>query len=365
MRPSRRKRATVALVSLLAVSGCRGATRAASPKTLPFEQILNDSRTVPLSMPSENPLLEPIAATARGDQLVIVDQGQADLKVVERASGRLLRIVGQAGDGAGDFRRPVDIALLDSGQFAVLDNGRQLISFRDSLGEVRSEVRTPSLSWAMLALLPERRLVVPGPNVSPRDYFRKTPALHVLDFQGHVERSLGKAIRPRSYWEESYSTVLLTHLGDQLLVGSMNSNRVRIVDPHSAYERWLAVAEGWYKEPSWPQDGPRGEGPQSTIQRMRVWARQQCMTNGLFSLGTSRFLTRFLAFDSTGARTYFYAVTDTAGRTLAITKATTAFVLTTVGDTAIWIAKTQDGKLSLGSGIVSESFLGVGRRRPI
>jgi hypothetical protein len=119
--------------------------------------------------------------------------------------------------------------------------------------------------------------------------------------------------------------------------------------------RFASVAAGWYAPLEWPSDRllERGATQQGAAKTLIAWTHSHRLMNGLFALSGGRVLARFQAFSPNGDRFFYYALTDAAGRQIAVTHPTRAQVLSTSGDTLYWIAGSGHQRSSFGSGIVA------------
>jgi hypothetical protein len=326
-----------ALLATVILTACDKPSPQATVAVVPFEGIHVGVSTVALDAGADS-LVQPNGALLSGDQITVVDQGRPAVRVFRRGDGTLLRTIGTPGDGQGHVRRPSAIVAIDSGQFVVLDQGRRVLSFRDSAGGV----------------LREHRVILAG-ETTPAVADARGLDLHEVNHLGKRVTSYAETTKPESQWHARFKSLYGTSVGATVITGTLSSNRLRFYDRETGRTRWISVADGWYGPIDWPSDRElrSAKTPESAAQQITAWGRKQRLMNGVFPLDGGRVLTRFLAFSETGERQYHYAIADTTGRTHLVTKATRAFVVGTAGDTLYWLARRQSGGMELGTGIAT------------
>jgi hypothetical protein len=337
--------------ALAALSACGVSTPRTTPVTVPFQTIFADVDVIALEMTSGSRLVSPAGAFVTGGQLIVADQASANVKVFDRSSGMLTRVIGGPGDATGEFRRPTSVAALDSGRFVVFDSRRRILSFRDSIGGVLGE--TPQLKGAfygVVGLPDEHHVLLAGAMTN------STIAgdVHELDYAGRRIASYVGGTKPRSLWEMTYSATFVTRIGETTVTGSMRSNELQLYNSATKRTTSMAVAPDWYAPMDWPSDDvltARGPG-HSSADRIKEFSRTHRMMSGIVPLTGGRFLVRFRAFTSATDNAYYYALGDTTGRTLIVTQATRANVVAARGDTVFWIAPGTAGGTRFGSGVL-------------
>ncbi len=322
-----------------------------------FAAIVRQLDRVPLADSDTGAVASTVATLVTPTRILVLDRKHAELRRYSRTSGALEGVVGTAGDAPGQLRRPAAMAALDSGQFVVLDDGRRMLSFRDSLGALIREVRLPDGSYTSLVpLLAEHRLVVAGRVYYGPDSIRGRD-LHEFDHNGRHRASYGQRADVSSPWEKAFSAVLVADARSELVIGTLASNQVRFVDRRRRTERSATVAAGWFSALEFPSDRllQHGATQQSASARVSAWTRQHRLLNGVFPLAGNRMLVRFQAFDPSGARFYYYALADHTGATDAITRPTRANVLAARGDTLYWIAREGRSGAALVSAVLTRN----------
>jgi hypothetical protein len=145
--------------------------------------------------------------------------------------------------------------------------------------------------------------------------------------------------------------------GATLLSGSSLSNEVLVFDRSSAIERVVRVADNWFQPIDWVL--PRQSTPPKTVaEPMRQWLASQTMLTAILPLSHGCFVARFTQHASQRER-YVYALVDSAGRTRALTQATTVRLSSASGDTVSGIDVGEDGRARISVGVVM--FSGVAR----
>jgi hypothetical protein len=351
------------VASLLAAAACRGRTAGEPIAVVPFDSMISAATTVALGSSPDDSLVRPSSALISKTEIVVVDPGRPDVRVFRRLDGSLARTIAAAGDEPGAVRRPSSVAALDSGRFVILDHGRHVLSFRDSLGAVvRETPMVPGFLNSMLSLPGEQRLVFAGDVLRPKGD-AKGRDIHEISYDGQVVASYAKTARISSEWERRFKTLFATRVGSTIATGSVSSNRIRFVDRQTGKARSIEVASGWYQPLDWPADRElTGGTAQSVAERVTAWGRKQRIMNGIFPLGGDRLLARFMAFDPTGERVYYYAVADTAGKTYAVTEATRSYVVATAGDTLYWLARRPGATSELGVAVLGATPNAVAAR---
>jgi len=325
------------------------------PRPEVFTDLIRPIRQMPLGSAGDS--IETIGASALTPRsLVVLDRGAVDVRLFDLSGGRSLAAVGSAGDNPGQFRNPYLVATLDSGAFVVLDQGRRILSFRDSLGQLQKEVNLPPGMYSgMVADRAQHRLIVAGKPFGPR---RAAFAgdLHEFDFNGRHIRSYGHLPKPTSDWASRFTAEFAAMYQGEVVTGLMNGSRLRFYDPRRGSERWVTVAPGW-QHLEWPSDGllKRTASKSTVAERLTAWERQNVLMNGVFPLGRDRLLVRYQGFPEDGSRFYYYVLADTLGKALAITHATRVTVLGTKDDTIFWVPRPDARPQVLAVGIVKQA----------
>lgn len=357
---SRARTIRVAAASaLLAACGTPGSDVTNPPvATIPFGEVVVTVARLPLSAIDTGRSV-PVGVLTSGSTIVVLDRTRALLRIFARPGGELRAVAGTPGDARGQLRKPAAIAPMDSGQFVVLDAGRRVLSLRDSLGLVLREAALPEGSYTSIVPIPgERRVIVAGRVFYGPDSIRQRD-LHEFDLDGRYVTSFGTKADATSLWARAFSTVVVAGTGRQLASATMSTNKVRLLDRRGGGERWMRVAPTWYVVPEFPHDRVLSyrTTQQTASSRVTAWTRQQRLLNGLFPLTGGRMVARFQAFDPSGKQFYYYAFTDNAGATWAVSRPTRVNVLEARGDTLSWIETSPHGRSTVVTGVVNAAHV--------
>ena len=358
----------VSLVLLLAAAACG---RPESAKTLPvtlvpFDAIVAGAHAVPLeSASASDPTALQTTALVTAGEVVVVDEGRATVEAFRRDDGRHTRTIAEPGDRPGDLRHPRAIAPLDSGSYVILDTKRGVLSFRDSAGALRGETPVPPGFYSAMVPLRDRQRVLLAGEVYRAPQGARGRDLHEIDYGGTLVSSYGEAYEAKSKWEGTFTALSAAQIGTTIVTAMLSSNRVRLLDRTTGRARTVHVANGWYVPLDFPSDKDlkRVANPQGVADRVTKWAHAHLLANGIFALTRGRFVVRYQTFDEQGQRIYNYVLADTTGETSAVTRATTARVVATSGDTLFWLAPGQAGRTDFGLGVASADVVAhaVGR----
>ena len=338
----------ITLGAVLILEGaCSNQSQGAAP-VVPFKALFEHFHVVPLNATVEHPIGFATSALVTNVEIALLDRTTSDIKVFARRDGSLIRIVGKPGDDAGQFRSPNALAPLDSGRYVVYDQGRRVLSIRDSLGRVISEAPMAKGAFGGLVALPKERRVVLAGRMSDQTGDTKDVDLHEFDFSGRRIASYATTAKTSSELEARFNALFAVQVGQQVVTGSLSSNRLRIYDRTTGHAKWIEVASSWYRPLEYPPRATSNAGTQSTM----PWTHTQPFMNGIFALTGGRFLVRFQAFTSLQDKAFYYAVADTSGVTRAISQATRANVVASRGDTIFWVNGGGKTPASLGFGVV-------------
>ncbi len=331
------------VVCLAVLSSC-APSDAAIPPPLPFAAVLHDTGSVTLASP-EGAIGFIASACLLGDKIVVLDESHARASVFSSRSGALMRVIGHAGDSTGDLRRPVQVVRAQGSGFAILDQGRRLVSFRDSQGGVLREVDLPQGMF--------NGLVVNERDGTTYLTGRSTAALdkqvHQLGADGGVSRSFLQMPADNDVLQQRYGVPFGALIGDLLAVGSMASPTVHLVNGRGENVRDILLPTHWYRAPVWDVKASAS----GAATDMREWLRKQRLVNGLFGLPGGFLFVRVRDFSTPGDGLYAYALFDSTGSTRLITAPTDRHVVATHGDTIVWTGGASGGTQSVSWGLLS------------
>lgn len=321
-----------------------------------FDSLIENERIITLPQDSSKGAPAPLAGFTAGSRLVLLYGKSPSVRIFDASTGTLEVATGKPGDSPGDYRKPNGIAPWSNGGFVVYDDGRRRLTFRDSLGVLRSEVTVPEGSFSGLISEPLLGHITLAGTVYYAKGETRSSYLHQLDSLGHLVRSFGQRESDMSLWKTAFSTPFAQQLGDQIAFGSMGSNVLTYYNGRTGTTHAFDVATGWYERPVYPSDRmlTRGASKQSASDQVRKFAIQHRMMSGVFLLNNGRVLARFQGFDHAMHRFFYYALVDRAGHTRSITLPTRAHVLATRGDSVYWVSGGRDTPLHFGRGLISQ-----------
>lgn len=312
----------------------------------PFESVFTHIAAVPLHAPENDPIGKPSDLIVTPTSFVVLDLMQANLKVFSH-SGDLVRIIGRAGDGPSEFRHPMSGTMLSDSQFAVIDDRRHVLSIWDTSGHPENEwLVMGSKLYDVRHVEGTNRLVLSGfmnADKNPRsteEHFR----VHEFDLLGTHSKSYRLTRFEDHPWAQSFNGVVVTTLGDIVVSGSYNSNRIHHIDRGSGKEWWTEIGAPWYTPLRWPDREPSNV---PKVEQIRSWVRQQKLLTKIHAVSDDQFLARFQAYDDEGVRVYHYLLADATGTSLALTGPTDMNILETIGDTSYAVLIDDAGDVSV------------------
>jgi hypothetical protein len=275
--------------------------------------------------------------------IVLTDITRGNLKVFSR-QGRLLRTIGQPGDGPGEFRKPVGIVRDGKGHLVVLDLGRNMLSVRDTSGTLLEERVVPG-PWDNVAALPgsEHVLLVGGRVRKGREggVAGEQMALHDVDSTGVITTSYHSFKWPSNPLQATFTHYFAAALGNQVVTGAYASNRVYFVNRSTGAETSALIGGPWYRTPDWSHRPPRGVN-----NPVGAWAQQQILLIHLFAVDGGRFLAQFRSYTKDGDELYQYVLADTTGASLVSTQPTRLRILLVNGATAYGTVSNSEGDVA-------------------
>jgi hypothetical protein len=313
-----------------------------------FDSLFPRVDAVPLRSVPDDPVGFAEALLVIGDRFVIADPNQGNVKVFDR-SGTFVRAFGRPGDGPGEMRRPVGLAVADDGQLVVFDRRRGVLSFWDTAGTFMTERQVPG-NWSGMTAVPgEHRLVLAGLMALGEGAARDTGerlVVHEFSSEGSHLVSYRPFRWPSRPLEASFSNFFVAYQEPVIVSGSYNTNRVHFHDRRSGREWTAAIGGPWYRTPDWSSNAEEGGG--TRIQQVNRWVRRQTLMVQLFPLGGDVILAQFQAYDAEENRAYYYVLADTTGRSLVATGAAVRTqILRVVADTAYGLIADSVGDLTL------------------
>jgi hypothetical protein len=309
-----------------------------------FDSLFHRVDSVMLVTPPEEAIGIASAIVALPGEFMLTDITRGNIKVFSR-QGRLLRTIGQPGDGPGEFRRPVSIVQDGGGRLVVLDLKRSLLSTRDTAGTLLGE-RVVAGSWDNVAAIPgsDHMLLVGGRVKKGKEngFAGEQMALHDVDSSGTIVTSYHSFKWPTNLFQATFTHFFATAVGEHLITGAYSSNRVYFVNRRTGIETSALIGGPWYRSPNWSK-----LPPPSVNNRVEFWARQQILLTRLYPVDGGRFLAQFRSYTPEGEERYQYVLADTSGASLVSTLPTRLRILLVTGETAYGTLTTPDGDVAL------------------
>jgi hypothetical protein len=131
---------------------------------------------------------------AANSLIYIADYGNNRVVVFD-GEGRYVRIIGNKGQGPGEFAGPTGVCVMKDSRLAVADYGNNRIQILDAGGEFERMINTRELRVADLLVIGKEIYTVPsygqsGYHLNMGLKEDSQPLVNVLDFEGNVARSL-------------------------------------------------------------------------------------------------------------------------------------------------------------------------------
>lgn len=338
---------SAALLVFAAACGTAEGKAVASLEGVPvveFDSLFHRVDSVMLVTPPEEAIGIASAVVALPGEFMLTDITRGNIKVFSR-QGRLLRTIGQPGDGPGEFRRPVSIVQDGNGRLVVLDLKRSLLSTRDTAGTLLAE-RVVAGSWDNVSGIPgsDHMLLVGGRVKKGKEngFAGDQMALHEVDTSGAITTSYHTFKWPTDLFQATFTHFFATATGEHLVTGAYASNRVYFINRRTGVETSALIGGPWYRSPEWSKVAPPGVN-----NRVEVWARQQILLTRLYPVDGGRFLAQFRSYTSDGEERYQYVLADTSGASLMSTLPTRLRILLVKGGTAYGTLTTPDGDVAL------------------
>ncbi len=286
------------------------------PAAAPFDSIFHLTKEIQLRAGRENPLGNSEDLVVLGGRIFVVDFTGPDIKVFDRAAGRLITTIGRAGNGPGEFRVPESATAVDARSFAVLDRARRIVSIWDTTGTLEREWPVLGTATAIDLVPGADRLIVAG-KLSPTRVksYEGLPGIHEFDLDGNELASYRNFPPMPHPWQVIFSALFATAVGPYVVSGTMNSNELHLYNRGTGEERWVTIAGPWYTPLDWPDPDYVPAG-MNRVQWVGKWAKMQKLAVKLVTLDPGHYVTRFQTYDDDNL-VFYYVVADIAGRELA------------------------------------------------
>lgn len=315
------------LFFLSAGLACSGPPARQAPRTaaevpvLPFDSLFLPVGNVLLQADSANPIGYAVSMALSDSRVFIADPTQSDVKVFDRKTGALVKNLGRAGDGPGEFRTPATLTFTADQKLVAFDIGRSIISLWDSGGTMQQEKLNTGFFISFQPIPGTTRVITGGYYLAKGqlefDSAGRRPLVHEIDYlTGEVASSYVRQPMPGGHsWASVYGTPRATLVGDISIAGTMGTNTMWMHNRATGAESEKAVLSPWYHLPDYPEqfNKPGQVMTKEESQYMRTWERKQYLLAGLITLGEGRFLAQYVIRDDDDGRFYNYIVADTAG----------------------------------------------------
>lgn len=322
---------------LLGAAACSDAAERSTddrlPHELPFDSLFRLEREFVLADDAPVPMGMPVSMSVWNENLVLVDQMLAEVRVIE-PGGRLRHIIGRPGDGPGEFRAPYAAKAHPDGDLVVFDPIARRVSIFNPAGAFSDSWSFPDFFFNSFAIADDGKLLFGGRRLDESTVSQDQWAtIHVFTKSGEHLRSVGArpAIGTRPY-ERNMNQVWLTALGSLAFSVLIASNEAIVHDLDSGHEWRARAGESFYRPIEWLSAMPN----QGDFQALRRWHDEQMLALWPVPIDSQFILSRFTARDeSSGERIVYYDLLDRSGRSRATIRTTVENIIQFVdGDRA-------------------------------
>ena len=239
--------------------------------------------TVRLRTDPADPLGEATDLIAVGDDLVVVDALQANVKTFD-GGGALKRVWGGRGDGPGEFRAPMSVARAGHGDLAVLDGVTSAISVFAPDGTFRRRFMVPVVMATTLRRYRDGWIVFArGLRGQADDRFLDASFATAVDSLGSVLWQ-GLPI-PRPAGAHNVESAFGAIVGNHVVAIRMAGNLAVQHDPSAGTIDTVRLAGG-YVPPTWST-------LEGGIPEMEAWAKEQMWALGVLILSPSEYAVKY------------------------------------------------------------------------
>ena len=247
------------------------------------------------------------------DQLVIVDGIQRNLKVLD-PRGRVVRTVGRAGFGPGEYQMPFAATEWRGDTVAILDRERMQVALLDSdLEFVRSimlpGVRATGVHW----LARENAVLVPMERTAEGERI-SIHTLHLFTPTGELVRSA----QPLLEFQPGEGTFRRLHaavVGGTVVSVVAARGELQLTDLRTGSVRLDSLPAEVYQAPAWPAK------TWASIHELEEWKKGQMFSSNVFAVDEAHYLVELSSYDA--EREQFearYVLRSLGGETLAVTR---------------------------------------------
>jgi hypothetical protein len=304
--------ASIATGVFALLAACSTDGEKAPSRPVPFEETFTVASKVLLKAAHDDPIGEVTSALLWNDNITVMDSYQGNVKIFD-PQGNLLKTLGRAGHGPGEFLSPFAGAVLQDGSLAVLDSPRMFMSLFGRDGDFRKGWFVPGIMPGGVAAEERGRLIVFARLVADQKIASDYGA-HVFTVDGRRLRSFRKDPPPVNRFQDGFTTLAGTLVGRVVVSTNWHHNVVHHHDLRTGQEHSDTIGSAIYRAPDWPTR--RFPSPEEATR----WGAQQMWTSKIIALDSLRYAVRFTSYDlSTKRPIYRYAIARTDGRTLAVT----------------------------------------------
>lgn len=334
-------------LAVLTVPTVAGAQKAPPSRVEPFDSVFRLIRSVPLKASAQEPVGEVRHVAVNGERVYVVDGSNANVKVFDLSSGRLLRTMGRSGYGPGEMRRVAGIVVDPDGSITTIDNTRQVIVQLDSMGRLIVERRLQG-QWngiTQIRVGTERRTILTGRvGVTTREGgipVESAPRiLHEADSTG-ILHSFYPVEWPPTPWQRSFANYVSSAVGSMVATGEYGTNLVRFRDWATNREWTDTLAAGWMKPIAWPPDDRFGAG--TKIEQMTAWLKLQTLMHNVLLGSTDWYVAVVQMYAASGEKQWGHIVSSTQGRGRIVTAPGSRQIQHLRGDTAYVLREDDSG----------------------
>lgn len=240
-------------VLLFLLSGCVDPDDStANAEAVPFTSAFRTLDRVRLRPHDDNPLGQVARIERLSDGFAIADLMASDIKVFDD-DGRLLRVIGGAGDGPGELRGPFVLAALPGDTLVVLDQRARLAVYGPDgtyVGGWQVPVRPV---FGMVLARDGNSLLIAG-TISIENGIPETAAahdVHQFSRSGRYIRSMVDREQPMMLPEASFMGTPISEADGVLTVGRFSRNDLRHHDLSSRRTWRTTTGAGFYEAPDW------------------------------------------------------------------------------------------------------------------
>lgn len=245
------------------------------------------TRTVELQQTDEHVVASIADVLSWGNEVVVVDRLECNVKLFDPVSGRLTQVLGRRGSGPGEFLAPRGAAVLSDGRLAVYDALLQRVSLLDRTGDQPPSWPVTGIMVGSVAQSPAGTLLLTGRLVGDEGVTSRFE-LHEFDLEGNLLTSSEPSPEPRNFGEAGLDELMVEVVGDSRITLRRTSNRVSEVSLATGAEREYLIGRTFYRPPTW--DLEPGDTPDDVVD----WQKRNWLAWHLAALGDDTYAAGFI-----------------------------------------------------------------------